>query len=93
MDGFIETGYGYRGIGYFLEKQEWILYMYGLIETGYGYIGMQLFLEKEGWILYIIVMFYRNSICIRWNRIFSGSPKLDPVHVWYYKSQDMDTME
>ena len=45
MDGFIETGYGYTGIGYFLEKQEWILYMYGLIETGYGYSGMRLFLE------------------------------------------------
>ena len=81
----IETGYGYRGIGCFLEKQEWILYMYGLIETRYGYSGMRLFLEKEGWILYIIVMFYRNSICIRSNRISSGKPKMDPVHVWNYR--------
>ena len=74
MDDFIETGYGYTGIGYFLKKQEWIMYMYGLIETGYGYSGMRLILEKEDWILY---MDYRNSIWIQRNMIFSGKPKLD----------------
>ena len=51
MDGFIETGYGYRGIGYFLEKQEWILYMYGLIETGYGYSGIGFFLVNQNWMV------------------------------------------
>ena len=52
------------------------------LETGYRYSGMRLFLEKEDWILY---MDYRNSIWIQRNWIFSGKPKLDPVHVWYHK--------
>ena len=85
MDGFIERGYGYREIGYFLEKQEWILYMNGLIETGYGYSGMRLFLEKEDWILY---MDYRKSIWIQRNRIFFWN-----LNWMILLGQDVDTME
>ena len=51
MDGFIETGYEYRGIGYFLDHQNWILYMYGIIESRYGYNGIGFFLENQNWMV------------------------------------------
>ena len=35
--GIIETGY--CGIGFFVEKQNWILCMYVFMETGYEYSG------------------------------------------------------
>ena len=42
----IGTVYVYGGIGYFLDHQNWILYMYGIIESRYGYNGIGFFSGK-----------------------------------------------